>query len=1196
MRLREVFRYELEYRLRAPSTWTYAVFLFLVMFWGLAATGDGGGAAAANAPQKLAQGLVLFGGTFGILVSAALFADAAIRDAAAGMEPLLYTTRLRKDEYLGGRYLAALAINAIVVLALPLGFFIATKTIVEADAVGPFRLAAYLQPLLLFVLPNLVLVGAVLFTIGVLARQVIPVYLGAAGIFIGYIVAANYWSGIESPTLSALADPLGINALLAMTRYWTPSEVGSQLIGFPPMLLWNRVLWLAIAAGVLGLLHRRFRFAHADGGRRENARQALGETLSTLSLPVEVPKVVAVFDGRTALRQTLGIARQSLAEVMAGRSFAVAFVGTVGLVLLWGWNVGDTVFETSTWPVTHLVIAKALSERSVVIPFLLIAVYAGELVWKDREVGAAEIADAAPLSTSAALGGRFLALVAIIVVFHVALMIGGLLIQGLQGYYTFEPGLYLRALFGLNLASHILLGALAITVHVVVNQKYVGHILVFAASVLGMLAGPMELPYLAVYNGGPRWTYSDLNGFGPSLEPFLWFKLYWACWAMLLGVVAVMFWVRGREASLVSRIAAARARLNGPVARTAAVATVLIVAVGGFIFYNTNILNASPAPVEAGRTRAEYERRYARFEESPQPVITAADLRIEVYPDEPAADMRGTYRLVNRSGVAVDSVHVVTMPEIETRSVSVDRAARAALVDEEGGYRILALDRPLAPGDSLLVSFDVVFRPRGFRSRGIQTEVVENGSYIDRSWLPFIGYQPAFELTDASGRKRFGLAPKPSLPGPHDVEARQHDDQIRNEDRVQFELVVGTAEDQIAVVSGALRREWTENARRYFHYGSDLPTTFGGSVLSARYAVHDDRWDGVALRILHHPDHGHNLAPMTRGMKASLDYYTTTFGPYQYRELRIAEIPPYGIRGRALATTIIFAEDFFITRSKEGRFDQAFFGTAHEVAHSWWGGQVRGAHVRGRGMLSETLANYSAMMVTEKTFGPDAVRQVYDYQMDRYLSRRAAFARDVPLLEVEDHPHISYGKGAVAMYTLREHLGEAPVNGVLRRFIEKHGGGEPPYPTTLDLLADLRAVTPDSVQYLLTDLFETVTLWDVETRRATVARTDGGRYEVTLDVVARKVRADSVGRETETPMDDLVEIGVFAAGEGDGLGAPLYLQRHRIRSGRQTIRVTVPREPARAGIDPNRKLIDRARDDNVVGVKPAGASPDEGRQ
>jgi hypothetical protein len=1027
---------------------------------------------------------------------------------------------------------------------------------------------------------------------------VIPVYVGAAGMFVGYIVAANYWSGIENPILSALADPFGINSVLEMTRYWTAAEANSRLIGLPLVLVWNRLLWLAIAAGLLTLLHRRFRFAHAQEGRarsgqmkvRERRGQGAGEAFvgapSPPASPVAVPNVAGVFGFRTRKRQTLRVARQSLAEVMSGRAFQVAFVAATGLVLLWGWNVGDTVFETSTWPVTNLIISTVLGERAAILPLLLIAVYAGELVWKDRDVGVAEIADAAPVPTAVALLGRFLALVTIILVFHAAFMVGGLLIQGLQGYYNFELGLYLRAVLGLNLIGYVLLGALAMTVHVLVNQKYIGHIIVLGAAALGVLAGPMGLSFFAVYNSGPRWTYSDMNGFGPFLGPFLWFKLYWTAWALLLGVVTVMFWVRGRESGVRNRIAAARARFRGSVARMAAVATVLIIAVGGFIFYNSNVLNASPSVDEAGQSRAEYERRYARFEQSPQPVITAADLRIEVYPDVPAVDMRGTYRLVNRTRVAIDSVHVVLDTDIDTRSITFDRTARPVVSDEEAGYRIFALAQALAPGDSLRMSFDVAFRPRGFRSRGIPTAVVANGSYLDRMWLPFIGYQPAFGLSGAADRKRFGLEPRALMPGLDDVEARQHNDQILNEDLVDVELVVGTASDQIAVVSGGLRRSWMENGRRYFHYGTDVPTAFGASVISAKYAERKDQWKDVALRILHHPDHRYTLDPMVRSMKASLDYYTTTFGPYQYPELRIVEIPPYSIRGRALATTVLFSEDFFITRSREGKFDQAFFGTAHEVAHSWWGGQLRGAHVRGRAMLSEALSNYSAMMVTEKTFGLEAARQVYDFQMDRYLGRRSAFSTDVPLIEAEDHPHIFYGKGAVALYTMREHIGDEAVNGTLRRFLEKHRAAGPPYPTSADLVAELRAVTPDSLRYLLTDLFETVTLWEVKTERSFVERTEAGEYAVTLDVVAKKVRADSVGNETEVPMDDYVEIGVFAPGTGDGLGPPLYLKRHRIRSGNQTIRVSVAREPASAGIDPYRKLIDRAREDNIVDVKP----------
>jgi hypothetical protein len=248
---------------------------------------------------------------------------------------------------------------------------------------------------------------------------------------------------------------------------------------------------------------------------------------------------------------------------------------------------------------------------------------------------------------------------------------------------------------------------------------------------------------------------------------------------------------------------------------------------------------------------------------------------------------------------------------------------------------------------------------------------------------------------------------------------------------------------------------------------------------------------------------------------------------------------------------------------------------------------VRGAPVRGAKFLSESLANYSAMLVTEKTYGPEAGRRVFGFQMERYLLGRATQSREVPILEVEDQPYVAYRKGALALITLRDHIGEAAVNGALRRYFERYKDAGPPYPTSLDLYAELRAVTPDSLQYLLTDWFETITLWEVRTDRAVAQPTGTGEYEVTVDVVARKLRSDGEGNETEVPMDDLVDIGVFAPGQGGALGEPLHLERRRVHSGKQTLRITVPGEPARAGIDPYGKLIDRQRDDNAVEVDAA---------
>jgi len=746
VRLGEVFRFELAYNLRRPSTWIYVAILFLMAIWMFLATADEPASAHINAPERL-TGVSVIVGLFGMLVSAAIFGDTAVRDVAVEMDALLFTSPLRKAEYLVGRFLAALTVNAIVLVAIPLGLMAATRLAVSFETVGPFRLVSYLQAFALFSLPNLVVVGAILYTTGMLARQIVPVYLVAIGLLIGSVVGLNYPGAIASPLLAPLADPSGLGALQNLTRYWPEAERNTRLIGFPATLLWNRVVWFGVAAAVLGLLARVYRFALvADRDRRQTRGTVAAPAIDGGGAgPVAVPLAVGSFGSRTTVGQTLAVARNALEVVAASRWFIVVLLACTGLTLLWGWNVGETLFDTNTWPVTAVVAETALTSRVAPLLFLLVILYAGELVWKERDAGLSEIADASPLPESAALLGRFLALVVLLVLFQGASLVGAILIQALHGYYTFEPALYLSVV-GLNLAGYLLVAALAMTIHVVVNHKYLGHLFVVLAIIFPRVAPGFGIRhYLLRYGMDPGWTYSDMNGFGPFMAPVVWFKLYWGAWALLLLIIATALWVRGREPGVGHRLRVARARLTwgqgggGALVRTAGVGVVLIVLLGGFIFYNTNVLNTYRSSGEIGRPQAEYEKRYGRFASAPQPVIARADLRVDIYPERLAVDLRGTFHLVNRSAVAIDSVHVVLDPDLDARSFSLDRAATPVLADAEVGYRIWALEQQLEPGDSLALSFDVSWRRHGFTNGRLPTNVVSNGTYFNRRWLPFIG-------------------------------------------------------------------------------------------------------------------------------------------------------------------------------------------------------------------------------------------------------------------------------------------------------------------------------------------------------------------------------------------------------------------------------------------------------------------------
>lgn len=159
--------------------------------------------------------------------------------------------------------------------------------------------------------------------------------------------------------------------------------------------------------------------------------------------------------------------------------------------------------------------------------------------------------------------------------------------------------------------------------------------------------------------------------------------------------------------------------------------------------------------------------------------------------------------------------------------------------------------------------------------------------------------------------------------------------------------------------------------------------------------------------------------------------------------------------------------------------------------------------------------------------------------------------------------------------------GVGQVNAALRRLLERHGSGTPPLATSLDLYRELKAAIPRSLHYLLVDLFEANTFWELATQRVTAKQTGTGAWQVMLDVKARKVVVDTAGVETEVPMDDLIEVGVFTAAKAGELGESLYLEMRRLRSGEQRITVMMAGKPARAGIDPRHLLIDVEGDDNL---------------
>ncbi len=490
-------------------------------------------------------------------------------------------------------------------------------------------------------------------------------------------------------------------------------------------------------------------------------------------------------------------------------------------------------------------------------------------------------------------------------------------------------------------------------------------------------------------------------------------------------------------------------------------------------------------------------------------------------------------------------------------------------------------------GDTVALTFDLDMIPKGFKHdfNGLNTPIY-NGTFINnKAFLPSIGYDADAELGDNADRKKHGLGYRLTAHPITDTAAYQFNGISRDADFITFDATVSTVPDQVAVAPGYLQREWTENGRRYFHYKMDNKILNFYSFLSARYEVKKEMWNNVSLEIYYQKGHEYDLNRMFNGMKKALQYYTANFTPYQHKQVRILEFPRYATFAQSFPNTIPFSEGIgFIAdvddSDKEG-IDYPFYVTAHEVAHQWFAHQVIGPPVQGSNMLSETLAEYGAIMVMEKEYGEDRVKKFLRIEMDKYLTARSNESeKENPLAYVDDgQAYILYQKGGIIMHALNKYIGEDSLNHALKRFLERYAFQGPPYPTTLDLLACIRASTPDSLQYFITDCFQKITIYDNKITEAKAVK-QGDKYRVDITVEANKFYADSAGKETLAAGDNYIEIGVYKSKT-----SPAEIKMYKLQSGTTKLTIGADYKPYKVVIDPRMLLIDKKPDDNEMKIE-----------
>lgn len=1209
--LREFFRFELRYQLRSPLPWVIALMFALIAF---AATttdiitiGDGIGNVNRNAPAVILTFLNIFS-TLGMFVAIALTAQPLLRDFELGTDELFFSTPMRKSSYLWGRFAAgvsmSLVVLAITAAAMILGSFMPW---LDPQRIGPFSWQPYLWGFGVLVIPNLLFVAALLGLLAVTTRKLLLVFLGVVAFLVLWSIAGALTQDIQYDTIASLIDPFGDRAASRVMRYWSVNDRNTMVPALDGLLLMNRVLWLAIAAVLLAATQLLFQ------PQRQRAKKRWWRRSSSDPHPSPLPRAgegsasnrvglhrARVFNFATHIRQLLHLLWFDTKSVLKGLPFLVLLAFAL-LNFIGGAATLEGSFGTPVYPVTSVMMDLMQGSYQFLLAIVL-AFYAGDVLWRERDAKLDQVSDSLPVPNWVPLLAKLGALTAVVAAFMSLGVLASILFQLSRGYTNLEPWVYARAA-SIDALPFVLTGAAALFLQVVSNQKFLGYLLIVVAMLVRTVLGSMGYEHnLYIFADSPSMTYSDMNGYGHLLKPWAWFETYWTLFAAILIVLASAFWVRGTAARWRGRWQHAMNSLRGPQGALLATLTVALIAVGCWIFYNTNVINEYLPNDAALDRQARFEKEYRKFKDVPQPRIVDVRADVDIFPEQRRAVVRGHYKLVNKHATAIPELHVYTNvnARLELKSPA---DATVRLDDPKAGARIYELREPLAPGATLDFDFIVERAERGFTNSGMPANAGElmrstlnaNGTFFNSNeMMPHFGYDESRQILDRNERRKRELGDVPRM-------AKLEDDNARNSmgivdaDWINFEATVSTSADQIALAPGYLQREWTENGRRYFHYKMDQPMLPYYCFLSARWEVKRGEWRGLPIEIYHDAKHAYNVDRMIDATRKSLDYFSANFSPYQHKQVRILEFPRYARFAQSFANTIPFSESIgFIADLRDpDDIDYVFYVTAHEMAHQWWAHQVIGANVQGQTLLMESLSQYSALMVMEKEYGREHMRRFLRYELDRYLRGRGGeLVEELPLMRVEDQPYIHYAKGSLILYRLRDEIGEDNVNRALASFIRDKAFQQAPYTTTLELLDYVRVHTPPEKQPLLEELFAKIIFYDNRVVSASVTPSNG-KYDISIEYEAAKTESDGMGRESQLAVNDWIEIGVFArdADENERTEKPLYLQRQHITQGRGTIKVTVDAAPYEVGLDPYNKLIDRIPDDNRMTVDVPDAAP-----
>ncbi|MSR47339.1 MAG: hypothetical protein EXS13_09790 [Planctomycetes bacterium] len=1153
-RFAEVFARAFALQWRRPLTWVLLLLLALLA-WGLIAgnvtiqAGDSDTAGhkawmtSAFAIARVICVLTALAYSFFVAVAAGMI---VVQDDEEKVGEVLHATPLTTREYVWGKWLAVVATFGAV-LALDLLFHAVGAHLLaggdKAEYIGPFRLANYVWPALVLAVPQIVLVAGASFLLGTWTRKSIPVFfLPAALLLLCLFFLWSFepsWLAADWPQLEKLLQWIDPSGLRWLSHEWLQVDRGvdfynTQPLGVDAPFALSRFALVAVALLAVHFAERRFAYALRGERVRASAVPANGRSPALAAAGAvqangecRGPAAAAPFITTTRppgfWRGALEIARIEARELKSQPGLylfvPLILLQTIGVELT---RVG--AFDTPLLATSGTLAAQAFNTLTLLVNLLLLF-YTVESLEREKARGLAPIHHSTPIRSGSLLFGKAAANAIVGAAIVGAAFLASVVVLLIQGRAPIELTPFALIWGLLLLPTFFAWSAFVAALHALARNRYATFALALCVLALhGWFSFNGDLSWVTNFNLWSVPSWSDLGPLELDSRALVLNRLLWIGWGIAFTAFAVKLFPRRQLDPATTLLRLQPLPLLKQVLRfTPWLAVPVVLA---FVLHHEVAQGRGGAAAEK-RAKDYWRKNVATWKDTQKPTLVAVELDLTLDPPASRFAAKGSYVLENREATPLVKIAITPGFHFEQPQWSVDGAA--VVPEDRAGLMVFTPAAPLAPGATLELGFEYAGQfPSGVSKNGggAGEFVLESGAVLTSfgpQFVPAIGYLDSIGIDEdnKSDAKQW----------PDDWYHGVTRSAFGNDAASTTKITIHVPAEYTANSVGVLESDTVVDGVRTAVWKSDYPVEFF-NVICGKWAV--KRGEGTALH--YWPGHDWNVEEMVTALDGARRFYSEWFMPYPWQELKVSEFAAHAGYAQGFPTNITFSESIGFLADSDPRSRVAFMVTAHEAAHQWWGNLLVPGEGPGGNILSEGMAHFSVVLLTEQIQG---LRERIEFlkRIESSYGKSRQVDSEKALVKTDGSragdTTVTYDKGGWVFWMLLNQMGRERALAGLQAFIRRFHH-QRDHPVLQDFVATMRefaddAAADDKSEYdaFVQQWFFEVVVPEYRLTEATKRKLDGADdWETTVTVknvgTARMpivVAAESGERFSEDPAE-----------------------------------------------------------------------------